>query len=534
MASTYEEIMAKSRELFNAGDVEGAKRLAKIAVDRKAAATPKAQQNADGTFGQVPEGFFLNPKTGQMTSRELLVSNVPEKGRLNSFAGGASQGITLGGMDEIVGGAKALWAGLTGKDMGDAYKFGRELTLAATDAARRDHPGYALAGEIGGAVSLPIGGGAPISTRMKMLESGLRAVPAAATYGLLSSDGEGTGRLKDARNMALLGGILGMAAPGVGGLLGAAVRNSKKAKKAFVKNAPSVEDLKTQAGALYDKARATGVQAQPPQLQQLQADMTKILTDEGLISPTGRMSTAYPKVSDALKMVEDYSAGTMDATQMQQVRKLLQKAAQSNDAQEARVGTQMLKQFDDFVEPLAPEFKQANAIYRTAKQGELIERTIAQAESKSGQFSGSGFENALRTEFRALDRQIIKGQLKVSPDEAALIRKIARGGKMENLLRDLGKAAPRGIVGTGISTGVPFAIGNAVGGPAIGGLLSAATLGVGEVGRRMATKMQSGNAGMLSAIARSGGQAPALPPPQSFPLIETLMRRAAAAAPQNR
>lgn len=531
--ASYDEVMAAARKADEAGDEDGARRLLQIAA---AMGKPEAKQNPDGTFGQVPEGFFLNPETGQMTSRELLAGNVPEKGRLNSLAGGASQGITLGGMDEIVGGAKALWAGLTGKDMGDAYKFGREQTLAATDAARRDHPGYALAGEIGGAVSLPIGGGAPISTRMipKMLESGLRAAPAAATYGLLSSDGEGTGRLKDARNMALLGGILGMAAPGVGGLLGAAVRNSKKAKKAFVKNAPSVEDLKTQAGALYDKARATGVQAQPPQLQQLQADMTKILTDEGLISPTGRMSTAYPKVSDALKMVEDYSAGTMDATQMQQVRKLLQKAAQSNDAQEARVGTQMLKQFDDFVEPLAPEFKQANAIYRTAKQGELIERTIAQAESKSGQFSGSGFENALRTEFRALDRQIIKGQLKVSPDEAALIRKIARGGTMENLFRDLGKAAPRGIVGTGISTGVPFAIGNAVGGPAIGGLLSAATLGVGEAGRRMATKMQSGNAGMLSAIARSGGQAPALPPPQSFPLIETLMRRAAAAAPQNR
>ncbi len=35
MAATYEELMAKSRELYGAGDMEGAKRVARIALSRR-------------------------------------------------------------------------------------------------------------------------------------------------------------------------------------------------------------------------------------------------------------------------------------------------------------------------------------------------------------------------------------------------------------------------------------------------------------------------------------------------------------------
>jgi hypothetical protein len=199
----------------------------------------------------------------------------------------------------------------------------------------------------------------------------------------------------------------------------------------------------------------------------------------------------------------------MTPTEMLQVRKSFQAAAQSADPVEARIGTILIRQFDDFTSPLAPQIAEANQIYRRAMQGDLIETTIELAGSRSGQFSGSGFENALRTEFRGLERKIIKGQLKVTPDEEALIKRIAQGGFSENLARDVGKAAPRGVVSTGISSGVPFAIGTSIGGPALGAALAATTLGAGEIGRRVATSLQGRNAGLLSALARSGGRLPA-------------------------
>ena len=58
MASTYEEIMAKSRELYAGGDLEGAKRLARIALSRRGNSSSDApvQKKPDGTWeGLKPE-----------------------------------------------------------------------------------------------------------------------------------------------------------------------------------------------------------------------------------------------------------------------------------------------------------------------------------------------------------------------------------------------------------------------------------------------------------------------------------------------
>lgn len=331
------------------------------------------------------------------------------------------------------------------------------------------------------------------------------------TLGFMEGEGDVTERAKSAGMTALLGG-------GIGGLMPAATAGLRKAGEAFanrgvrkaaMEGVESVDDLIAKAGSKYDEARALGITATGDQTTKLADSMTDALRAEGLVSPTGRISSAYPKVTDALNMVMDYAEGEMTPTQMQQVRKLLQAAAGSADGQEARLGTKMLREFDSFVEPLAPQFKEANALYSRAKKGGMIDEAIELAGSRAGQFSGSGFENALRTEFRALDRKIIKGQLKgLSEAQIAAIRRVANGGPVENLMRDLGKMAPRGVVGTGITTGVPFAMGTAMGSPGLGMAMSAGALGLGEIGRRGATAMQRGNADYASALMRMA-EAPA-------------------------
>jgi len=316
---------------------------------------------------------------------------------------------------------------------------------------------------------------------------------------------EGTPIEPYAKFVGTLGG--GFAANGVTGLV-TAVKNNK-AIRSFIEKQPSVIELKSQAGGLYNAARASGAMADPAQVDDFANGLMTTLKDEGMITPKGKMAGSYPKISDAINLIDDYRGSPMTPTEMLQVRKSFQAAARSSDPVEARLGTMMIRQFDDFTSPIAPQIAEANKIYRDAMQGDLIEKTIELAGSKAGQFTGSGFENALRTEFRALERKIIKGQLTATPDESALITRISQGGFAENLARDIGKAAPRGIVSTGLSAGVPFSIGNAIGGPVLGAAFSAATLGAGELGRRVATGLQTRNAGLLSAITRSGGKMPA-------------------------
>ena len=266
----------------------------------------------------------------------------------------------------------------------------------------------------------------------------------------------------------------------------------------------SGDDLISQAGDLYRQAEAQGITATQQQTQGLAQDVRTLAATEGLISPTGRIAESYPRVRDAISMVDDFAQGQMTPTQMQAVRRTFQGVAGSPDGAERRVGVALLRQFDDFVEPLAPEFRQANALYRRAMLGNTTDVARELAEARAPQFSGSGFENALRTEYRALDRNIIKNRLRgLTDDQTNAIQRVARGGPVENVMRGLGRAAPTGVVSAGIGAGVPFLVGNALGGPALGAGLGAATMAIGAGARTAATRMGRTNAEIAELIMRS-------------------------------
>lgn len=303
----------------------------------------------------------------------------------------------------------------------------------------------------------------------------------------------------------MLGGAIGGAVPAISAGISRALSGRAQTVKA-----PSVDDLKEEAGALYEIARKSGVTAMREQTADLAGRIRGIAAEEGIVTPTGRIAESFPKLKDAINMVDDFAQGTMDPRQMQSVRRTFQAAASSADASERRIGRAMLETFDKFIEPLAPEFKKANALYRRAMQGELIDTAIELAGSKAGQFTGSGFENALRSEFRALERQIIKGKLKGLPESVVKqISRVARGGSIENLLRGIGKAAPTGVVSAGLGGGTGFMVGNAVGGPMAGAVLGGGTMLAGGLARKGATALQSRNAAVASELARAvGGNLP--------------------------
>lgn len=528
--ATYEQLVQAARQADAAGDATAAKRFLELALQARQAPEPNTNP---GVSSDAPPDMIFNPSTGQYTSRELLSGAMAkDMSAAGAFVAGGGQGVTLGGMDEVIGGLNAIVPGQG--TMAERNTFGREATRAQAEAAREAHPAAALAGEVIGAVALPTPGVGAGSLPVRAAKGAATGVALGGTYGFLSGEGGLKNRAENAKDVGLLSGAIGGALPLVGELARRGVRAvaGRGAQAQAAAQVPSVETLKAQAGQLYEAARTNGIRASQGETGTLARTIRDIATDEGLITPSGRVAESFPKLRDALHMVDDFAKGTMDPRQMQAVRRTLQAAAGSADGSERRIGTMMLKTFDDWVEPLAPQFKVANELYRRAMGGEMIDRTIELAGSKAGQFSGSGFENALRTEFRALERQIIKGQIKgLSPDQVSAISRVARGGPVENLMRDLGKAAPRGVVSTGLAGGVPFAVGNAAGGPVAGAVAAGGTLAAGEVGRRVATSMQTKNAALASALMRTGGQLPTLPPAYGSAATDSVVRGLLASDP---
>lgn len=443
----------------------------------------------------------------QMQARLVQAGEAPvdHGGKIGTAARSNLQGLTFGHGDEIV----AAGASLLGPN---SYEYELDRERRRLEQGREENPVLATGSEIAGAVMLPIPAWAKSANR------GTRIGQAAAQGGILGGiygfgSGEGglPSRLKDAGAAAATGFGIGGALQGVSEGLGAIVNTlaQRRANTEMIKNAPSREAIGQKADNLYAAGRATGQTAAPNDTQALANRVRQVMTDEGLITPKGTVLRGESPLRDVLSTFDDYADEAMTPTQMQKVRSLINDAINSGDDAQQRVGMQLKNMFDEWVDAKVPEFSKAYPYTQRLKNNDLIDQTIELAGIRAGQFSGSGYENALRTEFRALSRKIAKGQLKgLTQTQIDAINKIAEGGPIENIMRDIGKAAPRGVVSAGLGGGVPYVVGETIGGPVAGGIAAGTALGAGEIGRRVATAMQGRNAEIAAALMRTGGIAP--------------------------
>ncbi len=521
--ATLEQIAEGIRRAHAAGDTENVRKLG------------EAYRQMEGRAGAAMDGVSVPPlATSPIPAAEQPPSLGGDHGR--AFQSGAMQGMTFGFGDEILGTLMSpIEMGIDavqGKpfDPGRSWNQAVEKNRQADAQAAEASPIASTVGNLVGAVGTGLGlskAGVTLMNAAKptIASMGIRGAAEGAAYGGLHGLGTGT---DDKVGSAIEGAAWGAGTGGFLGALGGAIA-SKSAQGA----APTVEQLKQEAGALYDAARASGVVAPQQATTALNQTMKGIATAEGLITPAGRVNASYPRIQGVLNTFDDFASGTMDIAQAQAVRKVLSDAAKSTEPGERRIATMMLEQFDSFLDPLAPQIGVANQIYSRAKKGELIEQAIELAGSRAGQFSGSGFENALRTEFRGLERQIIKGQLRgLSQPEIDAITRVAQGGPVENALRLVGKLAPTGAVSFGAGAGVPFMIGNAAGGPVVGAAAAAGTMGAGLAARGAATKMTASNAQKAVMEALLSGQARPQANQAIAPVVQALIAAQGSQAPQ--
>ena len=264
--------------------------------------------------------------------------------------------------------------------------------------------------------------------------------------------------------------------------------------------APSVEDLKSQAGDLYQRAEARPG-AVPSDVADLKTAVTGELSANSRITPTGRV-VADGNVKKFLDVLDDFDNQSMTPGQMKNLRTFLQDAAASADAGERRMGTILLKRFDEWRGNLVPEVKQADALYGRAKRAEDVDLRIEKAERRAASTgTGGNTVNAMRQNIRAiLDNETARRGY--SPAEIAAMEAIVRGDMPTNALRLIGRLSPT-------SGALPLAfniLGTAVN-PAVGGTI----MGVGLSARRGAEILTGRQINALSAMIRNGGNALARP-----------------------
>lgn len=293
-----------------------------------------------------------------------------------------------------------------------------------------------------------------------------------------------------------------------GSMLPAAVgirsKGAPKGPKPKTAKAPTTAELKKQASQAYKAADDAGVIVSKESFGGFVDRLQKRMADEGIDA------TLHPKSLAALKRLMDDADKNLSLKGAVTLRRVVQDAAKTMDPADGRIAGMMRREIDNYIENLGAKdvlgdgakgaaagkaLKDARDMWSRARKSEVVEELVERAGVTAGQFTGSGFENALRTEFRALakNKRRLRGFTK---EEQAAIRKVATGGTIDNMARYIGKFAPRGVVSMSAGTGLGYM--------AFGPAGPMAVMGAGELGRMAATKLTKRNVERASELIRRG------------------------------
>jgi hypothetical protein len=241
--------------------------------------------------------------------------------------------------------------------------------------------------------------------------------------------------------------------------------------------APTVKELKGQAGQQYKFAEEAGAVFKGNAYNKFSTGLESTLQKEGLDK------TLHPRVFAALERIKD-TKGNVSLENMEILRRIGQSAGSSIDASERRLASMLVDNLDDFVENAqsaqltkgSPEairaLTDARELWKRAKKTEIIDDLKASAELRAeANYNQSGIENALRRKLVNLADNPKKLRA-FSKEEQELIKSTAKGGPIQNALRLAGKLSPTSAIPAAIGGGAGFALGGPYGAvllPMLGG-----------------------------------------------------------------
>lgn len=513
MASTYEEIIAKSRELYAAGDIEGAKRLGQIAIQRRDAA-PAAEQR---------------PQAGSLL--DFPVVEPEGQGFGNNVAQAAGDGLFLGFGDEISAGLNSL----TGYDAntgtygnwGTTYDDQLSAVRGQEKQFREDHPVVSIGSEFAGAMLPAAFGAGAISAASSLPRAIGRGALFGGATGAAYGFGEGEGgienRASGAAGHALIGALLGGAIP----LAGAGVRSvaqnraTRKAVKDAARNAPSSEELRALGNQLYRQVDDAGVQIKPDAFSKAREDILDYLrTSTGYDELPGPGSLT-PNTGRVMQIMDE--AGTRMAAEptaalpfrsLDQMRRQAGAAAGNvTNKSDRAAGTAVIQELDDFVQRLGPDdlvggdaealksaIGKARDVWSRMSKSQLVDDAMERSENYL-----SGAASGVRNQFKNI-LQNKKLAAQFTPAEKAALRQVTHGSALDQLINLAGGGlAQMGTIGAGAGLGgVPGAVVGAAAATGQRKLAEAVTMRNAELARAAIASGKLKNQDLIKALIGAG------------------------------
>lgn len=288
--------------------------------------------------------------------------------------------------------------------------------------------------------------------------------------------------------------LLGMAA-------GMAVGSTAGLRPRKVEPALSAEQLAIRADIAYRNAEKAGVVVSPDSLKAKVPQFEKILKEEGFLPDL------HPQLNTVLDAFQKQIETPKTLKELDQLRRTLKaptKFYENPDQQ--RITGKLIDEFDDYVKNLSAkdlavegakvkvatkELTKARNFYARSRKADEIDDLFRRAEIRAGaNFTQSGLENALRQELKSLALNKKRFSMFSSTEQDA-IESAAKGGSIQNILRNIGKYAATSPIPTTGGSALGAGIGALLtGGSPVGAAIGAATVpAVGGAARAGATRI---------------------------------------------
>lgn len=267
--------------------------------------------------------------------------------------------------------------------------------------------------------------------------------------------------------------------------------------------APSIDDLRAQANQAFSQAENAGVFISKDAYSRFLTDLRDTLAKEGIDEGL------HPAAMRAFQRMSQDDGSNLTLKGAEIIRRNINDAASSMNRADQRMAMIMRDKLDDFMENLGKEdligdgqaagavsaLKEGRQLWSRVRKAEEISELMERARTSAPNFSASGLENAIRTQFRQLAMNP-KRMRRYTKEEQDAIKQIARGTPGANALRFIGRYAPTGPVSTAIAAGI---------GASVGGPLGAAVFGsAGALGRLGASRLTQRNVKRLDELVRGG------------------------------
>lgn len=396
------------------------------------AAIKRAQAAVGGQSApKVPEGYFLNPETGQMTNREMLASQV-QPNAMRAASDGYLQGYTFNTFDEAMGAAGQAAGGA------DEARFRREQARARFEAAKEQNPIAYTVGNVAGAITNPV----------MRLFGPVRTVKGAAgvagVEGALSGAGDAEGGVAErAAGAAQEGALSALFGAGTGAAMKYGSRGFRRLF-ARTQERPTLGNLKAAKNAAYSEVRQAGIDFQSDDIVAAWNRLDDLARDPRWdLDPISEVDKA---AFDALRTMQRRAEAGRPIS-LNNLDKTRQKMWDIYSKSDHPYVLQVIEEIDGLIAAKAEgnELMQAARVAnQRASKAELLENAFKKARLQTAATGSGG--NILNKYRQAITRIITTPREAkwFSPEEIALMEQFVTGGDVENTLRRAGKLAPGG------------------------------------------------------------------------------------------